>query len=60
MLNMSVDHYMASLRLAGISNSEPNEDTFIAIMTNIQRYKARIKTSIEKLEQLLGSDLTGR
>jgi hypothetical protein len=60
MLNMSVDHYMASLRLGAINNSKPVADAFIAIMANIERYKARIKISIKKLESLLKSNLTGK
>jgi len=60
MLDFSADHYMASLRMGESINSGTMVDTFIGIMTNIERYRAKIKHSIEKLEPLIDSDLTNR
>jgi hypothetical protein len=58
MLNSSVEHYLAFLRMGAINNSEPMIDALKAIMANIERYKTKIKQEIEKLGSLLNNDYT--
>lgn len=60
MLDSSVDNLWAFLRIGGIFNTDYRMDIVRMSVSNIDKYQANIKASIEKLDFLLNRNITKR